>query len=341
MEHNFVHHPTTHGIPTPPLPPPPPPCTLTATPHNSLHRHTHHSHLHAHPHTAPSPPPHTTPTSPPSLPSPPSHPRPYRAPLPPPPRTLTLTATPTTHGTTTTHPTPPPPPSPPPPIASPASPSPTPTPHIWFEERQRLQRQDGETAAAGRRLFFSLHRHHHQSSGRGGGDDEEAIVIVERQDGSSKHLSQNDSLAQVLGKEHPGRVHALGAGPCPTQVFGEGPGDNDSTAATKQLAICELGSELHHDEHTQIPSATSSDSEQTSGGDPPQNANVSPTESGAHKPRSISRNHLSSLGPPVSTHTATPRRKPAPAAHKGDNTCRQKTQGDGISVNLYKIASVQ
>ncbi|RYQ82801.1 hypothetical protein Ahy_B10g101371 [Arachis hypogaea] len=47
----------------------------------------------------------------------------------------------------------------------------------------------------------------------------EAIVIVERQDGSSKHLSQNDSLAQVLGKEHPGRVHALGAGPCPTQVF--------------------------------------------------------------------------------------------------------------------------
>ncbi|RYR25422.1 hypothetical protein Ahy_B02g059149 [Arachis hypogaea] len=47
----------------------------------------------------------------------------------------------------------------------------------------------------------------------------EAIANVERQDESSKHLSQNDSLAQVLGKEDPGRVCALGAGPCPTQVF--------------------------------------------------------------------------------------------------------------------------
>ncbi|RYR13335.1 hypothetical protein Ahy_B04g070388 [Arachis hypogaea] len=46
-----------------------------------------------------------------------------------------------------------------------------------------------------------------------------AIVNLERQDESSKYLSQNDSLAQVLGKEHPGRVRALGAGPCPTQVF--------------------------------------------------------------------------------------------------------------------------
>nr|XP_025637194.1 uncharacterized protein LOC112732660 [Arachis hypogaea] len=47
----------------------------------------------------------------------------------------------------------------------------------------------------------------------------EAIANVDRQDESSKHISQNDSLVQVLGKEHPGRVHALGAGPCPTQVF--------------------------------------------------------------------------------------------------------------------------
>ncbi|RYR62682.1 hypothetical protein Ahy_A04g020402 [Arachis hypogaea] len=47
----------------------------------------------------------------------------------------------------------------------------------------------------------------------------DAIVNVERQDESSKHLSQNDSLAQVLRKEHLGRLRALGAGPCPTQVF--------------------------------------------------------------------------------------------------------------------------
>ncbi|RYR66976.1 hypothetical protein Ahy_A03g013185 [Arachis hypogaea] len=46
----------------------------------------------------------------------------------------------------------------------------------------------------------------------------ELIVNIESQDESSKQLSQNDSLAQVLGKEHPGRVHALGVGPCPTQL---------------------------------------------------------------------------------------------------------------------------
>ncbi|RYR68310.1 hypothetical protein Ahy_A03g014806 [Arachis hypogaea] len=48
----------------------------------------------------------------------------------------------------------------------------------------------------------------------------EAITNIVSQDESSKNLSQNDLLAQVLGKEHPGRVRALGAEPCPTQVFG-------------------------------------------------------------------------------------------------------------------------
>ncbi|RYR34178.1 hypothetical protein Ahy_A10g048918 [Arachis hypogaea] len=48
----------------------------------------------------------------------------------------------------------------------------------------------------------------------------EAIANVERPDESSKHLSQNDSLAQVLEKEQLGRVCVLGTGPCPTQEFG-------------------------------------------------------------------------------------------------------------------------
>ncbi|MED6201455.1 hypothetical protein PIB30_095190 [Stylosanthes scabra] len=39
---------------------------------------------------------------------------------------------------------------------------------------------------------------------------------------STKELSQNDSLAQVLGKEHPGRVRGMGAGPCPTQIIKHG-----------------------------------------------------------------------------------------------------------------------
>ncbi|XP_025685566.1 uncharacterized protein [Arachis hypogaea] len=47
----------------------------------------------------------------------------------------------------------------------------------------------------------------------------EAIEHIESQDPSSKESSQNDSLAQVLGKEHPGRVRGLGFGPCPSQYF--------------------------------------------------------------------------------------------------------------------------
>ncbi|RYR43607.1 hypothetical protein Ahy_A08g040026 [Arachis hypogaea] len=47
----------------------------------------------------------------------------------------------------------------------------------------------------------------------------EAIEHIEGQDASSKELSQNDSLAQVLGKEHLGRVRGLGSRPCPTQCF--------------------------------------------------------------------------------------------------------------------------
>ncbi|RYR28843.1 hypothetical protein Ahy_B01g053031 [Arachis hypogaea] len=53
-------------------------------------------------------------------------------------------------------------------------------------------------------------------------------------DGSSRHFSQNDSLAQVLGKEHPGRVRALGAGPCPTQVFGNAAGQPSSSAGSNE-----------------------------------------------------------------------------------------------------------
>ncbi|XP_016186010.1 uncharacterized protein LOC107627702 [Arachis ipaensis] len=75
----------------------------------------------------------------------------------------------------------------------------------------------------------------------------EAIANVERQDGSSKHLSQNDSLAQVLGKEHPGRVRALGAGPCPTQVFGNAAGQSSGSAesnAEDKRMIAELTAKL-------------------------------------------------------------------------------------------------
>ncbi|MED6168955.1 hypothetical protein PIB30_016642 [Stylosanthes scabra] len=48
----------------------------------------------------------------------------------------------------------------------------------------------------------------------------EAIADIESRDESAKELSQNDSLAQVLGKEHPRRVRGVGSEPCPTKVFG-------------------------------------------------------------------------------------------------------------------------
>ncbi|XP_060211284.1 uncharacterized protein LOC132638411 isoform X1 [Lycium barbarum] len=49
----------------------------------------------------------------------------------------------------------------------------------------------------------------------------EQIERIESQDGVSKKISEFDSLTQVLGKEHAGRVRGVGYGPTPTQVFGQ------------------------------------------------------------------------------------------------------------------------
>ncbi|RYQ83348.1 hypothetical protein Ahy_B10g101990 [Arachis hypogaea] len=56
----------------------------------------------------------------------------------------------------------------------------------------------------------------------------ERIEAIEQRDESSRLLSQNDSLAQTLGKEHPGRVRGMGLGPTSSQVFVE-----DEVAAEK------------------------------------------------------------------------------------------------------------
>ncbi|XP_025623673.1 uncharacterized protein [Arachis hypogaea] len=47
----------------------------------------------------------------------------------------------------------------------------------------------------------------------------EKIHEIEQLDESTRLLSQNDSLAQALGKEHPGRVRGMGHGPTPSQLF--------------------------------------------------------------------------------------------------------------------------
>ncbi|RYQ95135.1 hypothetical protein Ahy_B08g090181 [Arachis hypogaea] len=48
----------------------------------------------------------------------------------------------------------------------------------------------------------------------------ERIEEIEQHDESSRVLSQNDSIAQVFGKEKPGRVRGVGFGLTPTQLFG-------------------------------------------------------------------------------------------------------------------------
>ncbi|MED6148771.1 hypothetical protein PIB30_055973 [Stylosanthes scabra] len=53
-------------------------------------------------------------------------------------------------------------------------------------------------------------------------ETQEAIQEIEGCDQSYKELFQNDSLAQVLEKEHPVRVRGVGAGPCPTQIINHG-----------------------------------------------------------------------------------------------------------------------
>nr|XP_025652079.1 uncharacterized protein LOC112748086 [Arachis hypogaea] len=74
----------------------------------------------------------------------------------------------------------------------------------------------------------------------------EAIELVESQDPSSKEFSQNDSLAQVLGKEHPGRVRGLGIGTCPSRCFRNIPEQSDYGVHIKeyQMEIVKLKAEV-------------------------------------------------------------------------------------------------
>ncbi|MED6173726.1 hypothetical protein PIB30_062337 [Stylosanthes scabra] len=67
----------------------------------------------------------------------------------------------------------------------------------------------------------------------------EAIAEIESRDTSTKELSQNDSLAQVLGKENPGRFRGVGSGPCPTQLF-----DQTSQSSSHGVQIHEYQKEI-------------------------------------------------------------------------------------------------
>ncbi|RYR09564.1 uncharacterized protein [Arachis hypogaea] len=74
----------------------------------------------------------------------------------------------------------------------------------------------------------------------------ERIEAIEQGDESSRLLSQNDSLAQALGKEHPGRVRGMGLGPTSSQVFGMNSHqpNNSFEREETQRVLLELQAEL-------------------------------------------------------------------------------------------------
>ncbi|RYQ92142.1 hypothetical protein Ahy_B09g098292 [Arachis hypogaea] len=120
-------------------------------------------------------------------------------------------------------------------------------------------------------------------------ETKEAIANVERQDESSKHLSQNDSLAQVLGKEHLRRVRVLGAGPCPTQVFGNADGQPSELTAkleeeqAKRQSIHKVLGYLVQQQGSNLPAEVAA--EPAFLGSTPDSSRVGPSSSGNHDPQ--------------------------------------------------------
>ncbi|KAL4299269.1 uncharacterized protein LOC107606614 [Arachis ipaensis] len=74
----------------------------------------------------------------------------------------------------------------------------------------------------------------------------ERLLEIEQQDESSKVLFQNDSIAQVFGREKLGRVRGVGFGPTPSQLFGTNlqPSVNRVQVEETQRKLNELQTEL-------------------------------------------------------------------------------------------------
>ncbi|RYQ83282.1 hypothetical protein Ahy_B10g101934 [Arachis hypogaea] len=107
----------------------------------------------------------------------------------------------------------------------------------WFIE-YRLK-EDTQGRAIGRGEIWTMS--HKKNNGSYMNEDArvvgEVIEHIESQDASSKEFSQNDSLAQVLEKEHPGRVRGLGFGPYPTQCFRNIPQHSDFGVQIEEYQI--------------------------------------------------------------------------------------------------------
>ncbi|XP_072062104.1 uncharacterized protein [Arachis hypogaea] len=74
----------------------------------------------------------------------------------------------------------------------------------------------------------------------------EKISEIEQLDESTRILSENDFLAQALGKEHPGRVRGMGHGPTPSQLFhlSSQPPVDRAQVEEAQWMLCELQAEV-------------------------------------------------------------------------------------------------
>jgi len=70
---------------------------------------------------------------------------------------------------------------------------------------------------------------------------QEKIIEIENHGTTSVEISPNDSLGQVFGKEHPGRVRCVGDRVCPSQIFGSSNprygGIPTSTSCVQELKI--------------------------------------------------------------------------------------------------------
>ncbi|XP_020999535.1 uncharacterized protein LOC110281544 [Arachis duranensis] len=112
--------------------------------------------------------------------------------------------------------------------------------------REEESEQEGRIVSRGE-LWIKVHK---RSDGSYINDETreigERLLEIEQEHESSRVLSQNDSLAQVFGREKPGRVRGVGLGPTPSQLFGTNlrPSVNRVLEEETQRKLNELQTEL-------------------------------------------------------------------------------------------------
>ncbi|RYQ95922.1 hypothetical protein Ahy_B08g091308 [Arachis hypogaea] len=125
-------------------------------------------------------------------------------------------------------------------------------PHWRFEKPGSAEGRRGSSEQEGRivdrgELWIKVHKRRDDSYI----NDEareigERLLEIEQQDESSRVLSQNDSIAQIFGREKPGRVRGVGFGLTPSQLFGTNlqPSINRVQVEETQRKLNELQTEL-------------------------------------------------------------------------------------------------